>query len=94
MTFNPSDDDEANSRTTNNDQLANGIAVGDMKAEFLKELTHYLELSRRRTTSAAILHGTTFKDAIPPTASPDPLINVKRKPNRRSVRGSVGRQSS
>ncbi|KAG0132643.1 hypothetical protein HOY82DRAFT_606323 [Tuber indicum] len=127
MTFNTSDDGEANSGTTNNGQLTNGIAVdgwgrwvmdrgrlqltvggmgggaaagGDMKAEFLKELTHYPELSRRRTTSAAvitpaaILHGTTSKDAIPPTASPDRLINVRRRPNRQLVRRSVGRQSS
>ncbi|KAG0132676.1 hypothetical protein HOY82DRAFT_606408 [Tuber indicum] len=44
----------------------------DMKAEFLKVLTHYTELSRRLTTSAAvitpttILHGAASKDAIPP----------------------------
>ncbi|KAG0126363.1 hypothetical protein HOY82DRAFT_542634 [Tuber indicum] len=55
-----------------------------MNAEFLKVLTHYPELSRRHTASAAviapaaILHGTTSKDAIPPTASPDPLINVSQ----------------
>ncbi|KAG0133070.1 hypothetical protein HOY82DRAFT_641454 [Tuber indicum] len=57
---------------------------GDMNAEFLKVLAHYPELSRRHTASAAviapaaILHGTTSKDAIPPTASPDPLINVSQ----------------